>query len=62
MTTDSQYLTVKEAAQKAHVSPELVRKWLRDNKLPYIKMGESKTSIVRIRLDDLIEYIESMRH
>lgn len=61
MTTDSEYLTVREAAQRVHVSPELIRKWLRDNKLPYIKMGDSRTSLVRIRVDDLIEYVESMK-
>ena len=42
------HLTVKAAAERLGVTEKTIRKWLAERRLPYLKLGKSQTSSVRI--------------
>lgn len=47
----SKYLSPEEAAARLEVTPDTVRKWCRENKLPCVKLGR----LWRIREGELNE-------
>lgn len=53
-------LTSKEAAGFLRVSESTIRRWRRENKLPYVRIGSGngKNKTVRFRLEDLRRTIE----
>lgn len=50
-------LTVEEVAEKIKMSPFVVRRWLRERKLPGIKMGR----VWRIDEKDLEKFLDKNR-
>ena len=57
-----QYLSPKEASIFLSVSVNLLQKWRTLGVgVPYIKLGTSTSSIIRYKLDDLLEYIENQK-
>ena len=53
------YLSPKEASAILGVSTSLLQKWRTLKvKLDYVKLGESSTSVIRYKLDDLLNYLE----
>jgi hypothetical protein len=53
------YLSPKEASEVLGVSTSLLQKWRTLKvKLNYVKLGESTSSIIRYKLDDLLHYLE----
>lgn len=58
----AKYLTSKEAAQYIGVSVDLLQKWRTLGiGIPYIKLGESHSSLVRYDIEDLNRYLESLK-
>ena len=57
-----QYLSPKEASILLSVSVNLLQKWRTQGVgIPYIKMGSSSSSIIRYKIDDLLQYVESQK-
>lgn len=50
---DEHTLGIREAAERAGVHPNTIRKWIVDGKLPAIKRGPYTRSALRIRPEDL---------
>lgn len=62
MNMKTQYLSPKEASNFLGVSVNLLQKWRAQGVgIPYVKLGESTSSIIRYSLDDLIEYVNSKK-
>lgn len=62
MNMKTQYLSPKEASAFLGVSVNLLQKWRTQCVgIPYVKLGESTSSIIRYSLDDLIEYVNSKK-
>jgi excisionase family DNA binding protein len=51
-----QFITIAEAAVRLGVSEKTVRRWIRDGKLPAVRMG----SQIRIPLGALLHFIGSL--
>lgn len=58
---EAQYLTRHEVAKIVHVYPRTVDRWIKEGKLKAFKLGDNKMSPVRIRKDDLEEFLQSRR-
>lgn len=57
-----QYLSPKEASILLSVSVNLLQKWRTQGVgIPYVKMGSSSSSIIRYKVDDLLEYVENQK-
>ena len=55
-----QYLSPKEASSFLGVTVHLLQRWRTQGVgIPYIKMGSSSSSIIRYKIDDLLEYAEN---
>jgi len=55
-----QYLSPKEASEILGVSTSLLQKWRTLKvQLDYVKLGKSTSSVVRYKLDDLLNYLDS---
>lgn len=50
-------LTVEEVAEYLKMNPQVVRRWLKDKRLPGIKIGKEW----RIDRDDLDEMLKNMK-
>lgn len=50
-------VTVKEAVKETGLSERTVRRWMAENKLPFVRIGSSKNPPVRIRRRDLLALI-----
>lgn len=48
----TEYLTIKEAAKLLDVHPNTIRNWIREDKLPSIKIGRT----IRILKSDIPTY------
>lgn len=58
----TKYLTSKEAAEYIGVSVDLLQKWRTLGiGIPYIKLGESHSSLVRYDIEDLNRYLQSLK-
>jgi hypothetical protein len=58
----TKYLSPKEAAKYISVSQDLLQKWRTQGiGIPYIKLGESHSSLVRYDIDDLNIYLKSKK-
>ena len=55
MTNTTEYMAVAAIADKMGVTPSTVRGWLRNNRLPYFKLGKR----VLIHRDDLDAFIQA---
>lgn len=56
------YLSPKEASILLSVTVHLLQKWRTQGVgIPYIKMGSSSSSIIRYKIDDLLEYVENQK-
>lgn len=56
------WLTVKEAAERARVSPEMVYQWAAEKRLPHYRAGGRGTrGKILIKPEDLAEFMESLR-
>jgi len=54
------YLSPKETAQYISVSVDLLQKWRTLGVgIPYIKLGESTSSLIRYDIDELNKYLKS---
>lgn len=51
---DPQYCTVKDAAAFAGVSPQTIRKWIRDGRLPAAAPGGQKYFILRSDIEKIM--------
>ena len=57
---DERYLTPKETSKMLGVSTSLLQKWRSSGVgVPYIKFGESASSMVRYSLSDIKQYVEN---
>ena len=57
----SDHLTRKEAADFLRCSPRTLDSRVAEGKIPYYKLGDSKTSKVLFKIDDLRAYLEKFR-
>jgi excisionase family DNA binding protein len=56
----SKYLSPKEAAKYLGVSVELLQKWRSNGVgIPFMKLGDSTSSIIRYDIDELNKYLQS---
>ena len=55
---NSQYYTTEEVAEMLKVTPDSVRRWIRDGKLKSIKLSGK---FIRISQEDLQVFIQSQR-
>ncbi|WP_415406791.1 helix-turn-helix domain-containing protein [Sulfurovum sp. CS9] len=55
-----EYLSPKEASKLLGVSTHLLQKW-RSLKvgIPYTKLGQSKSSVIRYLKSDILEYLDN---
>ncbi len=54
----SEYLSPKEASEFLGVSTHLLQKWRSNGVgIPYIKLGQSTSSVIRYQKSDLLEYL-----
>jgi len=60
MTEAPQWLTVQQVADELQANADLVRRWIRDGKLPAILLG-SKRSGYRVARADLDTFLEALR-
>ena len=51
----SQLLTLKEGAERAHVSFPTFRRWIDRGEIPVVRIGR----VVRVKADNLEEFIDS---
>ena len=59
---NAKYLSPKDAAKYIGVSLDLLQKWRTLGiGIPYIKLGESSSSLVRYDIDDLNNYLASLK-
>jgi excisionase family DNA binding protein len=62
MPTTTNWITVKQAADRAGVSLALVYRWIGEGRLPHFRMGSRGTrGTVRIKPDDLDAFLETLR-
>jgi len=55
-----QYLSPKEASEILGVSTSLLQKWRTLKvQLDYVKLGKSTSSVIRYKLDDLLNYLDN---
>ncbi|WP_041672786.1 helix-turn-helix domain-containing protein [Sulfurovum sp. NBC37-1] len=55
----SKYLSPKEAATLLGISTHLLQKWRSLGVgIPYIKLGQSRSSVVRYKKSDLLKYLD----
>ncbi len=53
-----EYLSPKEASEFLGVSTHLLQKWRSNGVgIPYIKLGQSTSSVIRYQKSDLLEYL-----
>ncbi len=53
-----EYLSPKEASKLLGISTHLLQKWRSLGVgIPYIKLGQSKSSVIRYRKSDLLKYL-----
>lgn len=57
-TNNNQYYTTDEVAEMLKVTPDSVRRWIRDGKLKSIKLSGK---FIRISREDLDAFIQSQR-
>lgn len=56
------WLTVKEAAERARVSPEMVYQWTAEKRLPHYRAGRKGTrGKILIKPEDLDSFMETLR-
>lgn len=56
----SKYLSPKEAAKYLGVSVELLQKWRSNGVgIPFMKLGDSTSSLIRYDIDELNKYLQS---
>lgn len=54
----SEYLSPKEASKFLGISTHLLQKWRSLGVgIPYIKLGQSTSSVIRYQKSDLLEYL-----
>jgi len=59
---NAKYLSPKDAAKYIGVSLDLLQKWRTLGiGIPYIKLGESSSSLIRYDVDDLNNYLASLK-
>jgi excisionase family DNA binding protein len=57
---DNKYFSPKEAAKYLGISIDLLQKWRSQGVgIPYIKLGESSSSLIRYDVEELTKYIQS---
>lgn len=57
---DTKYFSPKEAAEYLGISVDLLQKWRSNGMgIPYIKLGESSSSLIRYDIEELNKYIQS---
>ena len=55
-----QYLSPKEVSEIIGVSTSLLQKWRTLKvKLDYVKLGDSKSSVIRYHIDDIQDYLKT---
>lgn len=55
-----EYLSPKEASKLLGVSTHLLQKWRSHGQgIEYIKLGSSKSSVIRYQKSDLLEYLDN---
>lgn len=54
-------LTVREAAELAHVDQSTIRRWVRDGSLPALKLGDYDNAPVRIPVSALLDRMTVVR-
>ena len=54
-------LCKREAAKLLNVSPRTVDLWLKQRRIPYMKLGNTKGSLVRFKRSDLDAMLERFR-
>jgi excisionase family DNA binding protein len=53
MGTDHEFMTIGEVADLLRISESTVRSYIRNGKLPCLKLGEGRSAAVRIRRSDI---------
>jgi len=54
------YFSPKEAAKYLSISIDLLQKWRSQGVgIPYVKLGESSSSLIRYDIEELNKYIQS---
>lgn len=62
MVRDNQWLSPKETAKYIGVSVDLLQKWRSQGiGIPYIKLGDSVSSLIRYDIEDLNNYLKSKK-
>lgn len=56
------YLTFPETQEYLKVSEGWLRDRMRLGEIPYVKVGESNSNIIRFRVEDLDDFMESWLH
>jgi len=60
VTTEQKYLSPKQASSYINVSTDLLQKWRSEGLgIPYIKLGESTSSLIRYDREELDKYLKS---
>ncbi len=54
-------LTIEEVAAILKVKPKTVGNWLRDGKLPGIKLGGGRAAEWRVEREDLEKHLQSLK-
>jgi excisionase family DNA binding protein len=58
----SKYLSPKETAKYLGVSVELLQKWRSNGVgIPFMKLGESTSSLIRYDIDELNKYLQTKK-
>ena len=52
-------LDTEEAARLLGISPRTVQGWVRQKRIPYVKLSEGRTGLTRFRPADLRAWIEA---
>ena len=52
-------LDTEEAARMLGISPRTVQGWVRQRRIPYVKLSEGRTGLTRFRPADLRAWIEA---
>ncbi len=55
-----EYLSPKEASKLLGISIHLLQKWRSLGVgIPYVKLGQSKSSVIRYQKSDILEYLDN---
>lgn len=60
ITKNESLLTVDEAANRAQVHPQTIRRWIKKGELPAIRLGDGPTARFRIRQEEFEAFLNRL--